>query len=121
VSDPAARSPLTVVAVMDDLMLLSRIDAAAAAAGATLRRVDAPADVGEADLVLVDWSARTDAWAPALAEWRAAHPDARIVLFGRHTDLESHAAAKAAGLGPMWARSKLVADLARLLEPTVAF
>jgi hypothetical protein len=102
---------MTIVAVMDDLMLLSRIDAAATSAGAALLRVDTPTKVGEADLVLVDWSARADAWAPALASWRATHPQGRVILFGRHTDLESHAAAKAAGLGPMWARSKLVAEL----------
>ena len=119
-SDAADLSPMTVVAVMDDLMLLSRIDAAATAAGATLRRVDAPAEVGEADLVLVDWSARTDAWTPALVDWRAGHPSARVILFGRHTDIESHGAAKAAGLGPMWARSKLVAALAGLFGTSAA-
>ena len=106
---------MTVVVVMRDLMLLSRIDAASAATGATLRRVDVPAEVGEADLVLVDWSARDDAWSTSLGEWRDAHPSARVILFGRHTDLESHAAARAAGLGPMWARSKLVTELPRLV------
>ena len=110
-----ARDPMRVVAIMDDLMLLSRIDAAVAAGGATLRRVDTAAEVGEVDLVLVDWSARSPSWGPDLAVWRATHPEARVVLFGRHTDLESHAAARAAGLGPMWARSKLVAELAGLV------
>jgi len=104
--------PLTVVAVIQDLMLLSRIDAAATAAGATLRRVDAPTEVGEADLVLVDWSERGSDWAEALTVLRDA--GTRVVLFGRHTDLEAHRAAKSAGLGPMWARSKLVAELSRL-------
>jgi hypothetical protein len=107
---------MTVVAVMDDLMLLSRIDAAALGAGAGLRRVDAPAGIGEANLVIVDWSARRDPWGPDLRAWRATHPTARVVLFGRHTDLEAHAAARAAGLGPMWARSKLVNVLPRLIE-----
>jgi len=104
---------MRVAAVIGDLMLYSRIDAAAAAAGALLVRVDAPADLpGDEpfDLVLVDWSARGSDWADALTRWRD-RSDARVILFGRHTDLEAHASARAAGLGPMWARSKLVAEL----------
>jgi hypothetical protein len=108
-----------VVAVMTDLMLLSRIDAAVTGADGSLRRVDGPSAIGEADLILVDWSARAVAWPEELAAWRATHPAARVILFGRHTDLESHAAARAAGAGPMWARSKLVAELPRLLMPVV--
>jgi hypothetical protein len=38
-----------------------------------------------------------------------------VVLFGPHTDLAAHAEARAAGLGPMLARSKLLADLPTLL------
>jgi hypothetical protein len=103
---------MRVGAVIDDLMLFSRIDAATAAAGASLVRVSAPADLpSDLDLVLVDWSARDPSWADAL---RASN--ARVILFGRHTDLEAHADARAAGLGPMWARSKLVAELPRLVS-----
>ena len=104
---------MKVGAVVDDLMLFSRIDAAAAAAGAPIVRVSSPVDLpSDVDLVLVDWSARGAAWHDALR----AHPG-RVILFGRHTDLEAHAAARAAGLGPMWARSKLVAELPSLLVP----
>lgn len=105
---------MRVGAVVDDLMLFSRIDAAASAAGATLRRVSAPTELpDDLDLVLVDWSAREPAWTDALRARRDA--GTRVILFGRHTDLEAHAAARAAGLGPMWARSKLVADLSKLM------
>jgi hypothetical protein len=38
-----------------------------------------------------------------------------VILFGPHGDLEAHAAARATGLGPMIARSKLVADLPTLV------
>jgi hypothetical protein len=102
-----------VAAVVADLMTYSRIEGAAAAAGAIATRVDDPADLpGEPlDLLLVDWSARTDAWASRLVQRR----DARVILFGPHTDLAAHAAARAAGLGPMWARSKLVATLPLIL------
>ena len=106
-------------AVIRDLMLFSRIEAAAAVGGAFLLRADAPGDVPTEpapDLVLVDWSDRSPAWADALRTWRAAVPGARVILFGPHTDLEAHAAAREAGLGPMWARSKLVAELPTLLR-----
>jgi len=105
-------------AVITDLLLFSRIEAAAVAGGAALLRVDAPGDLPTEpapDLVLVDWSDRSPAWADALRTWRAKAPAARVILFGPHTDLEAHAAARAAGLGPMWARSKLVAELTTLL------
>ena len=64
------------------------------------------------DLVLVDWSAREPSWADALRG-----STARVILFGRHTDLEAHTEARAAGLGPMWARSKLITELPSLVVP----
>lgn len=103
---------MRVAAVMSDLMLYSRIDAAASAAGAELVRVDDPSSLPpDLDLVLVDWSARDASWAGALR----ARTTTRVILFGRHTDLEAHASARAAGLGPMWARSKLVAHVGQLI------
>lgn len=106
---------MRVAAVISDLMLFSRIEAAAASHDVV--RVDRPSDLPRAssfDLVLVDWSAREPGWADALS----ALPAARVLLFGRHTDLEAHADARAAGLGPMWARSKLVTELPALLPPS---
>ncbi len=71
-------------------MLFSRIESAATAAGASLVRVDSPAELpAELDLVLVDWSARRADWAAALRERSDA--GLRIVLFGPHTDLPAHA------------------------------
>ena len=102
-----------VAAVITDFMLYSRIESATVAVGATLVRVDAPADLPantRFDVVLVDWTARGAEWADALR----ARNDERVVVFGPHTDLEAHAAARAAGLGPMWARSKLLAELPSL-------
>jgi hypothetical protein len=100
-----------VAAVVSDLLLFSKIEAVASAAGATLLRADGPADLpADLDLVLVDWSARQPSWTDALAQLDGP----RLILFGPHTDLEAHAAARDAGLGPMWARSKLLADLPAL-------
>lgn len=110
---------MRVAAVITDLMLFSRIEAAAAVSGVSLLRADAPSDLPAdppADLVLVDWSARTSEWADALVAWRASVPSARVILFGPHTDLDAHAAARDARLGPMWARSKLVVELPTLLR-----
>jgi hypothetical protein len=104
---------MRVGAVIDDLMLFSRIDAAASAAEASLVRASSPSELpADLDLILVDWSAREPSWADALRASRA-----RVILFGRHTDLEAHADARAAGLGPMWARSKLVSSLPSLVVP----
>jgi hypothetical protein len=105
---------VTVVAVLRDLMLYSRIEAAARVSGAALLRVDSPSDVPpDADLVLVDWGSRDTSWTDALRALAAS--GARVVLFGPHTDLEAHAAARDTGLGPMKARSKLMASLSELM------
>jgi hypothetical protein len=99
--------------VVSDLMLFSRIESAASAAGTSLVRVDSPADLpDDLDLVLVDWSARDTDWTDALRAARAS----RFILFGPHTDLDAHASAREAALGPMWARSKLMAALPGLFR-----
>ena len=112
---------MRVAAVVTDLMLYSRIEAAARVAGSELLRVDAPSDVPAdpaPDLVLVDWAGRAADWPDALRRLRDATPAARVVLFGPHVDLEAHAAARDGGLGPMWARSRLLAELPTLLGAT---
>jgi hypothetical protein len=110
---------MRVAAVITDLMTYSRIEAAAAAAGGSAVRVDSPAQLPRAtelDLVVVDWADRQDGWAESLAAWHSTEAAARLILFGPHVDLDAHADAKAAGLGPMWARSRLVRELPALLH-----
>ena len=105
---------MRVAAVVADLMLYSRIESAARVTGASLARVDHPSRApAHADLVLVDWSSRDPSWTDPLRALRDA--SVRVVLFGPHTDLEAHAAARDAGLGPMWARSKLLTSLPELM------
>jgi DNA-binding NarL/FixJ family response regulator len=104
-------------------MLYSRIEAAASVAGAELLRTDDPAWVPvepPPDLVLVDWASRADSWAATLRALRDAAPHARMILFGPHVDLAAHAAAREAGLGPMWARSRLLSTLPGLLAEAAA-
>jgi hypothetical protein len=108
-----------VVAIVSDLILASRIEEAAARSRAEYRRVDSPDALpapGSVDLLLVDWSARQPNWGEGLLAWRVAPNRPRVILFGPHTDLAAHDAARQAGLGPMWARSKLVSELPHILN-----
>jgi len=110
-----------VVALVRDLLLASRIEEAARAAHAEYHRVDSPGELPPAegvDLLFVAWDERRDDWAEALHRWAPDHTDRpRIILFGPHTDLKAHADARAAGLGPMIARSRLLTALPELLAP----
>lgn len=111
---------MRVAVLARDLMIATRIADAGARAGADVHRFDQPVDLPTAahvDLLLVDWSERSPDWGERLIAWyESAQEDRRprLVLFGPHTDLAAHAAARAAGLGPMWARSKLFAELPSL-------
>jgi hypothetical protein len=113
---------VTVALVARDLMMATRVADAAARAGVELRRFDDPSQLPPAhdiSVLLVAWDERRPDWAERLAAWCAAAPQSatpRVVLFGPHTDLPAHAEARAAGLGPMWARSKLVAELDTLVR-----
>lgn len=109
------------VALVSDLITASRIFEAASRAGADLLRIDSPDELPPpelVDLLLVDWGSRQPDWGERLAAWRSSAVGSapRVLLFGPHTDLEAHAAVRAAGLGPMWARSKLMTGLNLLLE-----
>ena len=112
---------MTVAVVSRDLMIATRIADAGARAGVEVHRFDDPSQLppaGEVSLVLVAWDERHPDWGERLTAWCAGAPQSaqpRVVLFGPHTDLAAHAEARAAGLGPMWARSKLLADLPSLL------
>jgi hypothetical protein len=111
---------VSVALLAHDLIIASRIAAAAERAGVSFTRVDDPADLPpptQVRLLLVDWGDRDPAWGDRLTAWCADAPETtrpRVLLFGPHSDLVAHADARAAGLGPMRARSKLVADLPTL-------
>ena len=113
---------MTVAVLTRDLMIASRIIDAGSRAGTIVLRVDEPAGLpppGSLRLLFVDWGNREADWAERLPEWCAHAPESqrpRLVLFGPHTDLAAHAEARAAGLGPMLARSRLIAELPRLLR-----
>jgi hypothetical protein len=112
---------VTVAVVARDLMIASRIADAGARAGVDVIRFDDPTQLppaADVSLVLVAWDERQPGWGERLLAWCADAPHSaspRVVLFGPHTDLAAHADARASGLGPMWARSKLLAELPALL------
>jgi hypothetical protein len=112
---------VTVALLGRNLMIASRIAAAAERAGVAFIRVDDPSALppaGQLDLLLVDWGERTADWGRQITAWCANAPESarpRVVVFGPHVDVEAHAAARRAGLGPMLARSKLLTGLPGLL------
>jgi hypothetical protein len=110
---------VTVAVLARDLMIATRIADAGARAEVEVRRYDDPSQLPPADevsLLLVDWSERRADWGARLTAWTAgAAARPRLILFGPHTDLAAHAEARAAGLGPMYARSRLLAELPTLL------
>jgi hypothetical protein len=112
---------VTVAVVARDLMIATRIADAGARAGVEVLRFDDPDQLppaAELSLVLVAWDERAPDWGNRLIAWCLYAPVSgrpRMVLFGPHTDLAAHAEARTAGLGPMWARSKLLAELPTLL------
>ena len=114
------------MALVRDLMTASRIESLVVGTGASLVRLDSPDQLppaAEVNVLVVDWGDREPDWGAAIVAWLDG-PDEdrrpRIVLFGPHTDLSAHAAARDAGLGPMRARSAFFLALPELLaaEPS---
>lgn len=108
------------MALVPDLMAASRIESATTAAEGTFTRIDLVDDLpppASVDLLVVDWGSRRPGWDEAIAAWRGREVDRppKVILFGPHTDLAAHADARAAGLGPMRARSAFFTSLPDLL------
>jgi hypothetical protein len=111
-----------IIAVLSrDLLISTRILDAADRVGLSAKRYDSPAALPlpqHVRLMLVDWAQREPEWGRQLHEWRSVADGPtrlQMILFGPHSDLTAHAEARAAGLGPMWARSKLMSELPRLM------
>ncbi|MGH2462840.1 MAG: hypothetical protein ACRDFZ_04330 [Candidatus Limnocylindria bacterium] len=110
------------MALVRDLITASRIESLVVGGGGSLDRVLAPDQLPPADnvdLVVVDWAEREADWGATIAAWRDGAANGRrprIVLFGPHTDLVAHAAARHTGLGPMRARSAFFASLPDLMN-----
>jgi len=112
---------LIVALVCDDLLTSSRIEAICSQSGGFLHLVASPTGIRVDDddplLVLVDCQRRSPEWVAQISDLRRRVPaGSRLIAFGPHRDLRAHADAIRAGIGPMWARSKLFADLPSLLS-----
>ena len=110
-----------VIALVDDLMFLSRIREAARGAGAevrTVRDAEALAESVRAGgrLVLVDADSSRLPWEKAVRALRGAEGDSvPVVAFLSHVDKSRAEAARAAGCTRVLARGAFVQELPRLL------
>lgn len=117
-----------VIALVDDLMAVSRIDSAARASGTT---VEYPASQSALQQVLEQEQGGSALLLVGLAttklEWETLVPfcqsvadehevKLQIVAFGPHMDLKLRERAKGAGIGEIWANSRMMTDLPKLLE-----
>jgi hypothetical protein len=112
---------VTVVIITRDLITGTRMEAMVAAAGGRAVVVPDPENLPDQNnrLILVDWDARQPGWAEALrtrAGSDGASGSSRVILFGPHRDLDAHGEARAAGFGPMWARSRIFNELPSLVR-----
>jgi CheY-like chemotaxis protein len=111
-----------VIALVDDLMFLSRIREAARGCGAEVRTVRGAADLVEGAraggrLVLVDADSSRLAWVDAVGALRKspAFGSLPVVAFLSHVHAERAEAARAAGCSRVLSRSAFVQELPRLL------
>lgn len=112
-----------VIALVEDLMFLSRIREAARACGAEIRTARGAADLvsGARDggrLVLVDADSSRLAWADAVRALRSEPPLASlpVVAFLSHVHAERAVAARDAGCSRVISRGAFVQELPRLLS-----
>ncbi len=116
-----------VIALVDDLMFLSRIREAARGVGAEVVSVRDAEGLGEAvraggRLVLVDADSSRLPWEQALRALRS-EPDPaspRVVAFLSHVHAERAEAARAAGCERVLARGAFVKELPHLLASAAA-
>ena len=109
--------PGRIILISNDLMVVSRVQGAAAKCGAVVRAIGSVAAAVElqheesAALILVDLSTPAVAVADLVNAIKAAgEPPARLVAFGPHVHEEKLAAARAAGCDSVLSRGKFFSD-----------
>jgi hypothetical protein len=110
--------PQPVLILVRDLLLSSRITAAANAAGIPFKVIRDPAKLAGqlGDRLIVDLNQPQTI--SAAADWRN-HTGRPVIGFVSHVDAETIAQAKAAGLDRVMARSQFVQQLEMLLTDAV--
>ena len=118
----------SVIALVDDLMTVSRLESAAKSSSTTITFPSSEPDLKEAiaeakggsALLLVGLATTKQPWetlvpfSQAVADTNGV--DLKIVAFGPHMDLELRQQAIDAGIQEIWANSRLMTDLPKLLE-----
>lgn len=116
--DPADQTNPPILALVRDLMFLGRINAAAQAAGVTLKVIRDPGKLaGEPGLrLIVDLN--LDGAIDAARVWKGAlgNPTRDVIGFVSHTDAATIARARDAGIDRVLARSRFVETLPELLR-----
>ena len=110
--------PGRIILISNDLMVVSRVQGAAAKCGANVRAVGSVAAAVElqrdepAVLILIDLSTPAIAVVDLVNAVKAAgEPTARLVAFGPHVHEEKLAAARAAGCDSVLSRGKFFSDV----------
>ena len=113
----------TVLALVPDLLVASRIKETASRAGVTLVVIDSQSELGPhlptAALLLADISA-AGLDLPALAAAAAQDHAVPIIAFGRHTDTAGIRAAHEAGITRFYPRGRFLEELAGILKTELA-
>jgi len=111
------------VLLSGDLMVLSRVEGAAATAGAIVRAANSPrracelCEAESAELLIVDLASCIDDLPELVGELRTRlGPALRIVAFGPHVHEDRLAAARAAGCDSVVSRGKFFSDLESLFQ-----
>jgi hypothetical protein len=117
-----------IIALVDDLMTVSRLESAAKASGT---RITFPSNQqelkesleelkGNQALLLVGLATTKQPWKVLVPQTQtlaaAQGVNLRVVAFGPHMDLELRQQAKDAGIEEIWANSRLMTDLPKLLS-----
>ena len=121
-----ASSP--VIALVNDVMTMSRLDSAARASDTSIafptNELELKTTIEELDnrsVLLLIGLATTDMPWETLVPYCRSIADAggatlRVVAFGPHMDLQLRQRAKDAGIQEVWANSRLMTDLPKLLQ-----
>jgi hypothetical protein len=112
-----AESNETVIALVRDLMFVSRITATARAVGVAVQVVRNPAELGSAVGRLLILDLNLSGAMEAAAEWRKQNRAAGVVGFVSHVDSQTIARARELGIEKVLARSRFVEVLEELMRP----
>ena len=117
-----------VIALVDDLMTVSRLESAASVSGTQITFPSNEHELreyleqakGTQALLLVGLAATKQPWKSLVPLSQsiatAEGVSLRVVAFGPHMDLELRQQAKDAGIDEIWANSRLMTDLPKLLS-----